>query len=399
MEWIYPEKQVRARFAAAPCAHLFFGSFPVWRYLKSQSSFENQIDTKNLFGRDIMDVIREVTREKLSSPLVAGVVGLVVGLLIGWIVIGWGIWPVKWTDAVPADLEASWREDYLLMMVDSYASLPDADKAYARWDGLGPEAPQLLDKLEAEPGPRILGNIQTFRQVVGLAPADALPTEGEIMITPTIDAGGEDAGTGLSRTTLILVMCGVVSILAVAVAAYLFLFRQQPFSDVTSPVAQAQEFSRQAEPTDFTARGEMPPMSQFMTTYMLGDDLFDDSFSIDSPTGEFLGECGVGISESIGVGEPKKVAAYEVWLFDKNDIQTVTKVLMSKHAYEDNTLRDRLQTKGEPFQAEPGAEMILETATLRLVARVVDMAYGSGPTPPHSYFDRLTLELAIWQRT
>ena len=61
-------------------------------------------------------------------------------------------------------------------------------------------------------------------------------------------------------------------------------------------------------------------------------------------------------------------------------------------------MRDRLQTKGEPFQAEAGGEMILETATLRLVARVVDMAYGSGPTPPQSYFERLTLELAIWQK-
>ncbi len=48
------------------------------------------------------------------------------------------------------------------------------------------------------------------------------------------------------------------------------------------------------------------PMVQFMASYKLGDDLFDDSFSIDSPAGEFLGECGVGISEPIGVGEPKK---------------------------------------------------------------------------------------------
>jgi len=344
-----------------------------------------------------MDVIREVTRERLGNPLVAGVVGFIVGLLFGWIIIGWGIWPVTWTDASPADLESSWKDDYMGMMVDSYTLALDVDSANVRWQNLGPDAAAILDKVETTPGFRDPAAYQNFRQVVGQASIDVPLAEGEIMTTPVSEAG-EDGEEGISRTTLILVMCGVVSILAVAVAAYLFLFRRQPFSDVESPVAQAQEFTRQAEPTDFTARGEMPPMSQFMTTYMLGDDLFDDSFSIDSPTGEFLGECGVGISESIGVGEPKKVAAYEVWLFDKNDIQTVTKVLMSKHAYEDNTLRDRLQTKGEPFQAEPGAEMILETATLRLVARVVDMAYGSGPTPPQSYFERLTLELAIWQR-
>ena len=131
---------------------------------------------------------------------------------------------------------------------------------------------------------------------------------------------------------------------------------------------------------------------------MVGDDLFDDSFSIDSPTGEFLGECGVGISDSIGVGEPKKVTAFEVWLFDKNDIQTVTRVLMSQHAYQDDGLRARLAAKGEPFLVELGSEAVLETATLRLITRVVDMAYGSGATPANSFFDRVTLELAIWKK-
>jgi len=340
----------------------------------------------------------DVIRDRLNDPLVAGIVGLVVGLLFGWIVIGWLLWPVTWTDAAPVDLQETWREDYMRMMVDSYTLIPDVDVAKMRWQGLEDQASDALNKVAANPGPRNPESIQVFGQVVGssaviVEPAPgATGTEGGAMVpTPAAEEGG------LSRTTLILIMCGVISILAVAVAAYLFLFRRQASFEATSPVAQAQEFTRQAEPTDFTARGEMAPMSQFMTTYMLGDDLFDDSFSIDSPSGEFLGECGVGISESIGVGEPKKVAAYEVWLFDKNDIQTVTKVLMSKHAYEDTTLRERLQTKGEPFQAEPGAEMILETATLRLVARVVDMAYGSGATPPQSFFERLTLELAVWK--
>ena len=98
-------------------------------------------------------------------------------------------------------------------------------------------------------------------------------------------------------------------------------------------------------------------MAQFMATYKLGDDLFDNSFSIDSPAGEFLGECGVGISETIGVGDPKKVTAFEVWLFDKNDIQTVTKVLMSSHAFNDDATRQRLAAKGEPILVEPGTEI------------------------------------------
>jgi hypothetical protein len=150
--------------------------------------------------------------------------------------------------------------------------------------------------------------------------------------------------------------------------------------------------------TNIPAAAEQAPMVQFMASYKGGDDLFDDSFSIDSPSGEFLGECGVGISETIGVGVPKKVTAFEVWLFDKNDIQTVTKVLMSAHAFSDPVIRQKLEAKGEPFQANSGGQTILETATLRLVARVVDMAYGQGAMPESSYFDSLVLELAIWQK-
>ncbi len=140
------------------------------------------------------------------------------------------------------------------------------------------------------------------------------------------------------------------------------------------------------------------PVGQFMTTYMMGDDLYDDLFSIDLPTGEFLGECGVGISDTVGVGDPKRVSAFEVWLFDKNDIQTVTKVVMSEHAYEDNNIRMRLESKGEPILAEPGKVVLLETATLQLEARIVDMEYGEGAAPDQSFFQRLTLELAIWPK-
>ena len=156
--------------------------------------------------------------------------------------------------------------------------------------------------------------------------------------------------------------------------------------------------NRSAERTDFQSEGQDQPVAQFMTTYMAGDDLYDDSFSIDSPSGEFLGECGVGISETIGVGDPKKVTAFEVWLFDKNDIQTITKVLMSTHAFNDPAINQRLASKGEPVLVEPGTKVLLETATLTLEARAVDLGYGSGALPPESNFDRLTLELAVWPR-
>jgi hypothetical protein len=346
----------------------------------------------------------DLLREKIKDPKVTGIAGLVVGLILGWFVIGWGIWPVTWTDALPQHLNFQQKEEYLRMAIDSYTLTPDSTVALYRWEALQPGAEEVLAAIEAQPGPQA-ATLSNFAAVVrgaeaappageATAPVEeaAAPTAAEA--TPTEEAETE----GRSNLTFLLVMCLVTIILGGALAAY-FLFRPKRAQEREySPAAQAQRVSQETPPTDFGAREGVPPMSQFMTTYMVGDDLFDDSFSVDSPTGEFLGECGVGISETVGVGEPKKVTAFEVWLFDKNDIQTVTKVLMSQHAFSDDALRTRLTAKGDPFLVQSGMETELETATLRLVARVVDMAYGSGPSPENSYFERLTLELAVWQK-
>jgi hypothetical protein len=224
---------------------------------------------------------------------------------------------------------------------------------------------------------------------------------GETLPGETTEPGGEAqaGGTGGLIKTLATILC-VVVILIAAVVIVFFVLRNRGggTTGTMTPAMEAQQAARQAEYTDYVSTGNEPPMAQFMASYKVGDDLFDDSFSIDSPAGEFLGECGVGISETIGVGDPKKVTAFEVWLFDKNDIQTVTKVLMSTHAFSDETSRQRLAAKGEPVQIEPGTETVLETETLQLVARVVDMGYGDGALPPDSYFDRFIVELAVWNK-
>lgn len=166
-----------------------------------------------------------------------------------------------------------------------------------------------------------------------------------------------------------------------------------------SAAQQGAALSAAAEKTDYTKVGEAPPVVQFMTTYLHGDDLYDDSFSIETPGGEFLGECGVGISETISGGSQKNVSAFEVWLFDKNDIRTITKVFMTDHAFNDEATRQKLAAKGEAVLAKTGEKAVLETATLRLVARIVDMTYGTGPgLPPNGYYGRITIELAAWKR-
>jgi hypothetical protein len=130
----------------------------------------------------------------------------------------------------------------------------------------------------------------------------------------------------------------------------------------------------------------------------LGHDSYDDSFSIENANGDFLGECGVGISESLGADAPKNVTALEVWLFDKNDIRTITKVIMSDHAFFDEALKAKLEPKGDPVLAREDETVVLETASLIINAEIKDMEYGAGTLPPQSYFERITIELSAWAK-
>jgi hypothetical protein len=335
----------------------------------------------------------DAVREQLNKPLVVGIGGFVVGLILGWFVIGWGLWPVQWTDADPQHLRQDLKEDYLRMAIDSYTLNKDAALAKQRYEALGPDADQVMQAVVSDPQTQALA--VAFAAAVQTEPGAISPVTPGLLETPTPETAAKPSSANLIRNVL-LVMCGAVLLIAAGLVALYFLRQRQVRERAVPPSTTAQPAAHEVEWSDYEAGSQEPPMVQFMASYKLGDDLFDDSFSIDSPAGEFLGECGVGISETIGVGDPKKVTAFEAWLFDKNDIQTVTKVLMSEHAFHDEGIYQRLSAKGEPILAEPGAQIVLETQTLQMVVRVVDMGYGDGALPPQSYFDRLVLELAVW---
>lgn len=325
-----------------------------------------------------MDTIVNFVKER---PFIALAVVLVVGVLIG-LGLGWGPFPVEWVDANPALLHPAWRLEYMSMTVDSFRVNADIDLAAKRYRDLDPYAYETFQALKANPGKLDPVLLQVFES--------ELATRG--MMVPT-----EAADTGSSLGSFFL-WGAIIALLVVGLVFGIYLFRPRRSDGPQTAAQQAAEFSRSIEKTDYSAVSDTPPVAQYVTTYVLGDDLFDDSFSIDSQGGEFLGECGVGISETIGVGDPKKVTAFEVWMFDKNDIQTVTKVLMSPHAFNDPSFRAKLESKGEMFLVDNHKQVMLETQTLQMVVTVVDVQFGQGGLPSDSYFDRLTLELAIWSK-
>jgi hypothetical protein len=333
-----------------------------------------------------MEAVTAITRNYLQNVRVVLILGVVLGLLLG-LIIGWGLWPVQWTDASPEVLREDLQRDYLRMTIDSYNRTGDPNRAMERWNDLGGARDRIYSQVLADPGYLSQADVQNFGQLV--QSVTGAP------IAPTNPIAEQDPGA----MSQVLVYGSIAVILVLLVAGGLFGYRilRRTTGPVT-PGMQAAEVSRNAERTDFQSMGLAQPITQTMTTYVLGDDLYDESFSIDTGGGEFLGEYGVGVSETVGVGEPKKVAALEIWLFDKNDIKTATKVLMTEHAYNDPNIRARLEPKGELIVVKPQEQVLLETATLQLLATVVDMEYGSGAAPQKSYFERITLELAVWPR-
>lgn len=333
----------------------------------------------------------------LRQPRALAIACAIAGLLFGWLVIGWWLYPVDFIDGNPEQLRADHQQSYLRAAIDSYTLNPDEATARERLQALGAAVDSTMAAVAAAPGSQDVNTIAHFQSMLGQPPtADPqTPVDGQPAPQATETAA---AGTPLQNArNWLTMMCGLMIAIAAAFGGITLWKRRQAAAGGASPFGPRGRMPAAASPA-VHAGGDALPLSQWMTTYHVGDDLFDDSFSIDSPAGEFMGECGVGIAETIGVGTPKRVTAFEIWLFDKNDIQTVTRVLMSSHVFRDDAARARLSAKGEPALCSPGVEMVLETATLQMVARVVDMQYGEGALPEDSFFDRVTLELAVWSK-
>jgi len=328
-----------------------------------------------------MQFVTALLKKLPLVPVAVGVVSLLLGLFIGW-------GTAEFKDATPDYLRADLKVDYLRMAIDSYRMNQDPDLAVQRWVALGPGASDAFNEIQANPGKVEPDAITAYGQLIAtVLTNDAQP------------APPETTGSSSLLKTVALVGGGI-ALLVILGYGGLLLWRllARRGSGEPTPVMQAVEISKHAEKTNFEQLGLATPVTQTMTTYILGDDLYDESFSIDTQGGDFLGEYGVGVSEAIGVGDPKKVTALEIWLFDKNDIKTATKVLMTEHSYKDAAIRARLEPKGELILVEPQGQVLLETATLQLLATVVDLEYGRGAMPQNSYFERITLELAIWPK-
>lgn len=327
---------------------------------------------------------------------------LLIGMILGFV---WAylISPNVYVDAGPVHLSASWKEEFVKQVAWQFGASGAAETAQRALDGLGNAADVLNAMLvKFADDPQLLPRLQAIQPF-------ARNTNELARITPSF-----------FNSNLTPFLCVIGS--AILIGGLVIFNMIIPFNTLIrrkatteSTVVEGQEAERrrlleeakkkeaelaaaQAAQAAVSPVAGLKLVDSFMSAYMMGDDFYDDTFSIETETGEFLGETGAGISKTIGTGDPKKVTAIECFVFDKNDIRTVTKVLMSEHAYNDEALRAELAPRGEPVLAKAGESIYLETMTLIIQVQIIDLAYGSGALPPNSFFERMSIKISAYQK-
>jgi hypothetical protein len=364
--------------------------------------------------------MRQAGSSPLRPLLVGSIAGLIVGLLIGWV-----IWPVQYVgEAYTYELNQAQKLDYMAAVVDSYSltgQLDAVQQRLSRWttqekldtlamlfatyqaDGRMQEATRVVDlsrQLARADGWSSETVSQETGQLVQQYTQQGAPAKAQAVAQFASELGASAAltpsATGAAQPSvsarvpnigLLVAICGVLLLLAVFVLAALILTRGRRPRQRPAP----------REPQAGRPSAGPQPLLQRTSAYSLGMDNFDESFAVETEDDEWLGECGMGISESIGEGSPRRVVAFEVWLFDKLNTRTVTKVLMSDYANSNEALLNKLSGRGDPVLAIPGETFTLETPDLSVDARVVEMEYAEGP-PKFGYFESLKVQLTVHRK-
>jgi hypothetical protein len=116
-------------------------------------------------------------------------IGMLCGLLFG-LAIGY-LWPVHYTDVDFSDLQAEYREDYILMVADAFALDGDVEKARERLDRLNVPNPEQLVSDQADryreegQDPEVIERLVRLADALGVSTESMLLQIGAITLTAT----------------------------------------------------------------------------------------------------------------------------------------------------------------------------------------------------------------------
>ena len=321
----------------------------------------------------------DITDQNRNKLIIAALISLVAGIAIG-LIYGYVINPVEWVDAPLELTRADIQEDYLRMAIDAYQQNNDPSIAYQRWQELGDSGPEALRVVMASPGDQGQDAVNRFKDLVirDSAPVDAC----------------QELSAGSNNNPWFYIWLGTVILGGGTGLFYTSHLRRKIASSPTPPYPTPMNPLQAGGPITIPFN-QFPVMVHTMMTYVMGDDHFDESLRVEDDLGDFLGECGIGIVNTVDNQLPKKVNALDIWLFDKNEINTKTVVLMSENAYSNEAIFNQMKNKGQPIMAEIGREISLETTNLVMSVRVVDMLCEETDPLNCTFFQRLTMEVFV----
>ncbi len=302
------------------------------------------------------------------------------GFLLGWLVVGWWLWPVRWINTDPWDLKLEFKKHYILMAADSYTLNGDIELLRKRFRGWSQEElVAIVSQLKQEYSTdmRVVSRLDELKRALNLPEPGVAPKPSAFQSRPFI----------------------ILLFFAVFLTLVLVYFSFKLVKDKLLKVS-AKPAGRPTKPESKPGiiEGEYKqvlPIAQYSAAYTYGDVRFAESFPIEGPSGEYLGECGIETSELVSSGDPPKVGAFEAWLFDKDMNRTVSKVITIPRA--DEAMRANLKAismSGEVVSAEKGGKLKLETENLEAQLTIKDVEFGDEGT----FFTRFAVSFEIFKK-
>jgi hypothetical protein len=211
-------------------------------------------------------------------------------------------------------------------------------------------------------------------------PAPTEPTAGPEPAIPSGEVPAPAQEGPLVPTWAVLLCCLGLLVVFLGLAYWAYLSRKRSQAPGRRPVVWEGE--------------GRPPLKQWTGTYTFGQDNYDEFFTIETDDGDFLGESGIGIMDSVPGTSPKQVLSFDVGLFDKTDITTLSRVVMSPYAYKDEPVRNKVEAnpQADAILAQPGKKFSFETTAMRVEAEILDVEFDA----EQKYFEKLTSKLNVF---
>jgi hypothetical protein len=160
------------------------------------------------------------------------VLAFAVGVLLGWLVIGWWLWPVQWSNSQPWQLSPQHQRTFVHLLAEDYwqtSDISQAREALAGWDE--EDLARLLSTMQNQ-----ASSSEERQHLAALAEALEMPDVGESLLASL-----------LSQKMILLsfIVSGSPLVVAIAIAAYSLV--QNRTQRVEAPVVGEEQLEEALE--------------------------------------------------------------------------------------------------------------------------------------------------------